>query len=38
MKVNSGKCHLLLNTKSPEVVYIDGIQITSISVSLQKLY
>ena len=29
MKANSGKCYLLLNTKSPEVVSIDGIQITS---------
>ena len=29
MKVNQGKCHLLLSTKSPEVVFIDGIQITS---------
>ena len=29
MKANPGKCHLLLSTKSPEVVSIDGIQITS---------
>ena len=29
MKTNPGKCHLLLSTKSPEVVSIDGIQITS---------
>ena len=29
MKANQGKCHLLLTTKSPEVVPIDGIQITS---------
>ena len=29
MKANQGKCHLLLSTKSPEVVSIDGIQITS---------
>ena len=29
MKTNLGKCHLLLSTKSPEVVSIDGIQITS---------
>ena len=29
MKVNPGKCHLLLSAKSPEVVSIDGIQITS---------
>ena len=29
MKANPGKCHLLLSTKSPEVVYIDGIQTTS---------
>ena len=29
MKANPGKCHLLLSTKSPEVVFIDGIQITS---------
>ena len=29
MKGNPGKCHLLLSTKSPEVVSIDGIQINS---------
>ena len=29
MKANPGKCHLLLSTKSPEVVSIDRIQITS---------
>ena len=29
MKANPGKCHLLLSTKSPEVVSIDVIQITS---------
>ena len=29
MKANPGKCHLLLSTKSPEVVSIDGIQIKS---------
>ena len=29
MKANRGKCHLLLSTKSPEVVSIDGIQMTS---------
>ena len=29
MKANPGKCHLLLSTKSPEVVSIDGVQITS---------
>ena len=29
MKANPGKCHLLLSTKRPEVVSIDGIQITS---------
>ena len=29
MKASPGKCHLLLSTKSPEVVYIDGIQTTS---------
>ena len=29
MKFNPGKCHLLLSTKSPEIVSIDGIQITS---------
>ena len=28
MKANQGKCHLLLSTKSPEAVSIDGIQIT----------
>ena len=29
MKANPGKCHPLLSTKCPEVVSIDGIQITS---------
>ena len=29
MKANPGKCHLLLSTKSPEVVSIDGVQIKS---------
>ena len=29
MKANPGKCHLLLSIKSPEVLTIDGIQITS---------
>ena len=29
MKVNPGKCHLLLSTKSPEFASIDGIQTTS---------
>ena len=29
IKANPRKCHLLLSAKSPEVVYIDGIQITS---------
>ena len=29
MKANWGKCHLLLSTKSPEVVSINEIQITS---------
>ena len=29
MKVNSGKCHILLSAESPEIVSIDGIQITS---------
>ena len=29
MKPNPGKYHLLNSTKSPEVVFIDGIQITS---------
>ena len=29
MKANPDKCHLLLGTKSPEVVSIDGIQIKS---------
>ena len=29
MKASRGKCHLLLSTKSPEVVSIDGIQIKS---------
>ena len=27
MKANPGKCHLLLSTKSPEIVSIDGTQI-----------
>ena len=31
MKANPGKCHLLLSTKSQEVVSIDGIQIKSIT-------
>ena len=29
MKANPGKCHLLLSTKGPEVVSIDGMQIIS---------
>ena len=29
MKANPGKCHLLISTKSPEVVSVDGIKITS---------
>ena len=29
MKASPGKCHLLLSTNSPEVVSIDGMQITS---------
>ena len=29
MKANPSKCHLLLSTKSPEVVSFDGIPITS---------
>ena len=29
MKATPGKCHLLFNTKSPEVVYIYKIQMTS---------
>ena len=29
MKINSGKCHILLSAESPEIVSIDGIQITS---------
>ena len=38
MKVNPGKCHLLLSAKSPEVVSIDGIQITSSTAeTLQPL-
>ena len=32
MKANPGKCYLLLSTKSPEVVSIDGIQIKSSTV------
>ena len=31
MKVNPGKCHLLLSIKNPEVVSIDGVQITYIT-------
>ena len=34
MKANPGKCHLLLSTKSPEVVSIDGIQITSSTAEI----
>ena len=29
MKADPGKCHLLLSTQSPEVVSIDGRQVTS---------
>ena len=29
MKANPNKCHLLLTTKGPDVVFIDEIQITS---------
>ena len=29
MKANSGKCHLILSTKSPEVVSTGGTQISS---------
>ena len=29
LKANPGKCHLLRSTKSPEVVSVDGIQITT---------
>ena len=37
MKANPGKCHLLLITKSPEVVSIDGIQITSnIGITIES--
>ena len=32
MKANPGKCHLLLSTKSPVVVSIDRIKITSSTV------
>ena len=39
MKANPGKCHPLLSTKSPEVVSIDGIQITSSTAeTLIKYY
>ena len=34
MKANPGKCRLLLSTKSPKVVSIDGIQITSTETPL----
>ena len=34
MKANPGKYHLLLNTKSPEVASIDGIQITSSTAEI----
>ena len=37
MKANPGKCYLLLSTKSPEVVSIDGIQITSRSSTAETL-
>ena len=29
MKANPGRCHLLRSTKSPEVISIDGMQVTS---------
>ena len=35
MKANSGKCHLLLNTKSLDVGSINGMQITSSSDRMQ---
>ena len=35
MKFDPGKYHLLLSTKSPEIVSIDGIQITSSTVEIQ---
>ena len=34
MKANPGKCHLLLSTKSPEVVSIDRIQIKSSTAEI----
>ena len=34
MKANPGKCHLLLSTKSPEVVSIDGMQITTSTAEI----
>ena len=35
MKANSGKCYLLLNTKSLDVGSIEGMQITSIRDRMQ---
>ena len=35
MKANPGKCRLLLSTKSPKVVPIDGIQTTSAEALLK---
>ena len=38
MKANSGKCHLLFSTKSPEVVSINGMQITSSTAETLMYY
>ena len=35
MKANPGKCRLLLSTKSPKVVPIDGIQTASAEALLK---
>ena len=36
MKANPNKCHLLLSTKSPEVAFIDGIEITSSTAGVAR--
>ena len=36
MKANPNKCHLLLSTKSPEVAFIDGIEITSSTAGVVR--
>ena len=34
MKANPGKSHLLISTKSPKIISIDGIQITSSTTEI----